>query len=243
LKTLGTADELGCGQTPASPPLVSLPDALEALKREDGQQVGDETDCLLVIDVQNDFCPGGALAVDGGDTVVPTVNSLATHFSNVVYSQDWHPKGHLSFASSHEGKSPYDSIATEYGQQTLWPDHCVQDDSGSAWHKGLVVPPDAVVCRKGHNPKIDSYSAFYENDHVTSTGLEAHLKEKGVKRVVVVGLAYDFCVSYTAVDAKLKGDFDVCLVRDATEAVGMPGTVEAADERLREAGVTVVRVR
>ena len=198
-------------------------------------------DALLVIDVQNDFIPGGALEVAEGHEVVPVCNALMERFDVVVFSQDWHCPGHESFASSHQGKSPYDSIQMPYGDQTLWPDHCVQDTSGSEFHADLSIPDRVRVTRKGFRKTIDSYSAFFENDQTTATGLEGYLKDIGVRRVFVCGLAYDFCVRFTAVDAKVKCGFDeVVVVKDATRSVGLPGTVEAADEGMKEAGVKVV---
>ena len=197
-------------------------------------------DALLVIDVQNDFIPGGALEVAGGHEVVPVCNALMDRFDVVVFSQDWHCPGHLSFASSHEGKSPYDSTQMPYGDQTLWPDHCIQGTSGSSFHADLSIPDRVRVVRKGFRKDIDSYSAFFENDQTTPTGLEGYLKDIGVRRVFVCGLAFDFCVRFTAVDAKVKCGFDeVVVVKDATRSVGLPGTVEAADEGMKEAGVKV----
>ena len=197
-------------------------------------------DALLVIDVQNDFIPGGALEVAGGHEVVPVCNALMDRFDVVVFSQDWHCPGHLSFASSHEGKSPYDSTQMPYGDQTLWPDHCIQGTLGSSFHADLSIPDRVRVVRKGFRKDIDSYSAFFENDQTTPTGLEGYLKDIGVRRVFVCGLAFDFCVRFTAVDAKVKCGFDeVVVVKDATRSVGLPGTVEAADEGMKEAGVKV----
>lgn len=197
-------------------------------------------DALLVIDVQNGFTPGGALAVPGGTDVIPLANALVEKFETVVLSQDWHPEGHSSFASQYPGKSPLDTVELAYGSQTLWPDHCVQGTKGAAFHEDLAIPERCRVVRKGFRREIDSYSAFFENDRTTCTGLEAYLKGIGVTRVFVVGLAYDFCVRFTAEDARRCG-FQAVVVKDGTRAVGAPGTVEAAAKGLEEAGVLVVQ--
>jgi nicotinamidase/pyrazinamidase len=173
-----------------------------------------EHDVLIVVDVQNDFCPGGALAVPHGDEVVPVINHLAAQFRHVVLTQDWHPRGHLSFASSHPGKKPFDTIAVAYGPQTLWPDHCVQDTPGAAFHHALHIPHAGLVTRKGLDRTIDSYSAFYENDRKTPTGLVVYLRERGLTRAILTGLAFDFCVRYSAEDARREG-FDVVVVEEA----------------------------
>src|SRR6266568_4607143 len=162
-------------------------------------------DALIVVDVQNDFCPGGRLAVQKGDEVVPAVNALAQRFANVVLTQDWHPPGHQSFATSHPGRKPFDSIKLPYGEQVLWPDHCVQGSDGAALHKDLSVPQAQLLIRKGYNKDVDSYSAFLEADRRTRTGLEGYLEERGIKRVFVCGLATDFCVAWTALDARKLG--------------------------------------
>src|SRR2546422_43606 len=162
-------------------------------------------DALIVVDVQNDFCPGGRLAVQKGDEVVPLVNALAKRFENVVLTQDWHPPGHRSFATSHPGSRPFDSVKLAYGEQVLWPDHCVQGSDGAALHKDLCVPHAQLVLRKGHHRDVDSYSAFLEADRKTRTGLEGYLEERGIKRVFVCGLATDFCVAWTALDARKLG--------------------------------------
>src|SRR5271154_630359 len=156
---------------------------------------------LIVVDVQNDFCPGGALAVPCGDEVVPVINRLAGKFRNVVLTQDWHPRGHSSFASSHAGKQPFETIAASYGPQVLWPDHCVQDTPGAAFREDLHIPHAALVLRKGLDRAIDSYSAFYENDRTTPTGLVGYLRARDIARVYLAGLAFDFCVRYSAEDA------------------------------------------
>ncbi|HEX4409698.1 MAG TPA: bifunctional nicotinamidase/pyrazinamidase [Xanthobacteraceae bacterium] len=183
-------------------------------------------DALIVVDIQNDFCPGGALAVPHGDDVVAIVNRLAGMFAHVVLTQDWHPRGHLSFASSHPGKKPFDSITVSYGPQVLWPDHCVQQTPGAEFHRDLKIPQANLVLRKGMNPEIDSYSAFYENDRKTPTGLSGCLRERGVRRVFVAGLAFDFCVRYSAEDAH-RENFAVAVIEDACRGIDLGGSVEA----------------
>jgi nicotinamidase/pyrazinamidase len=197
--------------------------------------VGDN-DVLIVVDVQNDFCPGGALAVPHGDEVVPLVNRLAARFRNVVLTQDWHPSGHLSFASSHPGKRPYETIAAPYGPQVLWPDHCVQGTPGAAFHPALDIPHAALVVRKGLHRDIDSYSAFYENDRTTPTGLVGYLRERGLTRVFLAGLAFDFCVRYSAEDARREG-FAVFVIEDACRGIDIQGSVAATHASFAAAGV------
>jgi len=194
------------------------------------------TDVLLVVDVQNDFCPGGALAVDRGDEVVPTINRLGTRFEQVILTQDWHPRGHISFASTHSGRKPYERIDSAYGAQTLWPDHCVQATPGANFHPDLQLPHAELIVRKGFRSDIDSYSAFLENDHTTPTGLAGYLRERGLKRLFVCGLAYDFCVRHSAIDGTAL-DFECVVIEDACRAVRLPGSVEAADQAFLEAGV------
>ncbi|MGO8919305.1 MAG: bifunctional nicotinamidase/pyrazinamidase [Stellaceae bacterium] len=194
------------------------------------------SDVLLVIDVQNDFCPGGALTVARGDEVVAVVNRLAPLFPHVVMTQDWHPPGHLSFASAHPGRRPFDTIELAYGTQTLWPDHCVQGSDGAAFHRGLDLPQAELVLRKGFRPAIDSYSAFYENDRRTPTGLAGYLRERGFKRVFLVGLATDFCVHYSAVDARREG-FAAVLVEDGCRAIDLAGSLADAMGKMAAAGV------
>jgi nicotinamidase/pyrazinamidase len=184
------------------------------------------SDVLIVIDVQNDFCPGGALAVPRGDEVVSLINRLAARFRNVVLTQDWHPRGHFSFASSHPGKKPFETIAAPYGPQVLWPDHCVQGTSGADFHRALHIPHAALVIRKGIVPSIDSYSALYENDRATPTGLSGYLRERGFSRVFLAGLAFDFCVRYSAEDARRQG-FTVFVIEDACRGIDMNGSVAA----------------
>lgn len=185
-----------------------------------------DTDVLVVIDVQNDFCPGGSLPVPRGDEVVPTINEVGRRFRHVVLTQDWHPPGHLSFASSHPGRQPFESIALSYGLQVLWPDHCVQGTSGAQLHAGLQIAHAELILRKGYRHAIDSYSAFYENDHVTPTGLAGYLRERGFARVFLAGLAFDFCVRYSAEDARRCG-FDVVLLEDACRGIDVDGSLEA----------------
>jgi nicotinamidase/pyrazinamidase len=196
-------------------------------------------DVLLVVDIQNDFCPDGALAVPRGDEVVPVVNRLARHFDHVVLTQDWHPAGHQSFASSHPGRNPYDVIEVTYGPQILWPDHCVQGTSGAAFHNDLDIPHAQLVIRKGYRPGIDSYSAFFENDRTTPTGLAGYLRERGFDRVFVAGLAFDFCVRYSAEDAHGHG-FDVVVVEDACRGIDVDGSVTATRRSLAEIAVPLV---
>jgi nicotinamidase/pyrazinamidase len=200
------------------------------------------TDALLVIDMQQDFCPsgargqGGALAVAGGDEIVPLINRLAAGFEHVVLTQDWHPPGHISFASAHPGRAPFEQTEAPYGAQALWPDHCVQGSPGAELHPGLDIPHAELLLRKGFRREIDSYSAFLENDHRTPTGLAGYLRERGLTRLFLCGLAYDFCVRYSAVDGRRLG-FDTIVVEDATRAVALPGTVEATRVEFTEAGV------
>jgi nicotinamidase/pyrazinamidase len=185
-----------------------------------------DSDILLVVDVQNDFCPGGRLEVPRGDEVVPVINGLARRFAHVVLTQDWHPEGHSSFASANPGRKPFETAAFPYGPQVLWPDHCVQGTPGAEFHADLDAPHAELVLRKGYRRAIDSYSAFYENDHATPTGLAGYLRERGLKRVFVVGLALDFCVRYSAEDARRAG-FDAVVVEDACRGIDMGGSVAA----------------
>jgi nicotinamidase/pyrazinamidase len=197
-------------------------------------------DVLIVVDVQNDFCPGGRLAVQKGDEVVPIVNALARHFGNVVLTQDWHPAGHLSFATSHPGKKPFDSVTLPYGEQVMWPDHCLQGSDGAGFHKDLAVPHAQLVIRKGWHKDVDSYSAFLEADRKTPTGLEGYLRERGIKRVFACGLATDFCVAWTALDARKLG-FGAVVIEDACRAIDSQGSLEAAWRKMDKAGVKRVR--
>ncbi|MCL4162678.1 UNVERIFIED_CONTAM: hypothetical protein GTU68_050549 [Idotea baltica] len=197
-----------------------------------------DTDALIVIDVQNDFCEGGALAVPGGDEVVAPINAMIPTFSTVVFSQDWHPEGHSSFASQHAGKGPFELTEMPYGPQVLWPDHCVQGTTGATFHPRLNTAPAQMIVRKGFRPSIDSYSAFFENDHKTSTGLEGYLKSRGISRVVIVGLALDFCVNFSAVDAAALG-FETEVPQHACRAIDLDGSLDAALDGMRAAGVTL----
>jgi nicotinamidase/pyrazinamidase len=195
-----------------------------------------DDDLLLIIDVQNDFCPGGALAVADGDGVVPIVNRLVKRFNHVALTQDWHPAGHSSFATSHPSCAPFESIDMPHGQQTLWPDHCIQGTSGSAFHPQLDTDRAELVIRKGFRPEIDSYSAFYENDRRTPTGLAGYLRERGLRRIFLVGLATDYCVYYSAVDARRLG-FDAVLVEGGCRAIDLAGSLAVAWAGMAEAGV------
>ena len=199
----------------------------------------DDRDILIIVDVQNDFCPGGALAVPQGDEIVPAVNRLAAEFAHVVLTQDWHPCGHGSFASSHPGKQPFDTIDLSYGRQILWPDHCVQGTRGAAFHPALEVPHAELVLRKGFRTAIDSYSAFFENDRRTPTGLVAYLKERRFERITLCGLATDFCVFYSAIDGRQSG-FEVTVATDACRGIDMEGSLAIAMRMMNEAGVTVL---
>lgn len=192
--------------------------------------------CLIVVDVQNDFCPGGALAVPRGDEVVPVINRLAARFDNVVLTQDWHPRGHASFASSHPGRKPFETIDVPYGKQVLWPDHCVQGTPGAALHPDLETEKAQLVIRKGFHRDIDSYSAFLEADRETTTGLAGFLKEKGVRQLFVCGLATDFCVAWTALDARATG-FEVAVIEDACRAIDLEGSLARAWNQMRAAGI------
>ncbi|MEG2911884.1 bifunctional nicotinamidase/pyrazinamidase [Pseudomonas iridis] len=195
---------------------------------------------LLVIDVQNDFIPGGQLPVPEGDHIVPLINRLARQFKQVVIAQDWHPAGHASFASSHPGHQPYDVIQLPYGEQTLWPEHCVQATPGAELHPELDLPHAQLIIRKGCNPDIDSYSAFLEADRRTTTGLSGYLKERGIDTVYMVGLALDFCVMYSALDARAAG-FNAFVVLDACRAIDMNGSLAAAIDRMQGAGVGLIQ--
>ncbi|MDS1136365.1 bifunctional nicotinamidase/pyrazinamidase [Nitratireductor indicus] len=195
-------------------------------------------EALIVIDVQNDFCPGGALAVAGGDQVVPVINALIGRFEHVVLTQDWHPAGHSSFASSHPGKAPFETVEMAYGTQTLWPDHCVQGTAGAAFHPGLEWTSAEMIIRKGFRKAIDSYSAFFENDHETPTGLSGYLRERGISRVTLAGLATDFCVAYSALDARRQG-FDATAILEGCRAIDLGGSLATMTAKMKEAGVTL----
>lgn len=191
---------------------------------------------LIVIDVQNDFCVGGALAVPGGEDIVDGINLLMAQVEAVVLTQDWHPAGHSSFASSHEGRVPYDVIEMPYGPQVLWPDHCIQGSAGAQFHPVLDIDRAEMVVRKGFRPIVDSYSAFFENDHTTPTGLEGYLRTRGISELMMVGLATDFCVNYSAVDAARLG-FDVTVRTDLCRAIDLDGSLAAAEQGMIAAGV------
>jgi nicotinamidase/pyrazinamidase len=214
---------------------------LSAYFSEDTSTMPDSSrSALLVIDVQNDFTPGGQLAVPEGDLIVPLINRLARQFTQVVVAQDWHPTGHASFASSHPGHQPYDVIQLPYGEQTLWPDHCVQSTPGAEFHRELDLPHAQLIIRKGCNPDIDSYSAFLEADRRTTTGLSGYLKERGIDTVYMVGLALDFCVMFSALDARAAG-FNTYVVLDACRAIDLNGSLAAAIERMQSAGVGLIQ--
>ncbi len=214
--------------------------ATMALTRAAWTRVPAEADLLLVIDVQNDFCPGGALAVPGGDEVVAVINRMTPHFRHCVVTQDWHPADHLSFASNHAGRLPFETVTLDYGEQVLWPDHCVQGGHGACFHRDLDWRRAGLVLRKGFHRAIDSYSAFRENDRATPTGLAGYLRERGVSRLFIVGLATDFCVAWTALDAVAEG-FDAVLVEDACRAIDLEGSRASAMSAMAGAGVTVIR--
>ena len=199
-------------------------------------QIRPNDDVLLIIDVQNDFCSGGALAVADGEAVVPVINRLTERFDHVLLTQDWHPPGHGSFASSHPGSASFDVIAMSYGEQTLWPDHCLQGAPGAAFHPQLATTRAELVIRKGFRPEIDSYSAFYENDRRTPTGLAGYLRERGLRRIFLAGLATDFCVYYSAVDARRLG-FEAVLIEPGCRAIDLAGSLDAAWAGMAAAGV------
>jgi nicotinamidase/pyrazinamidase len=194
-----------------------------------------QSHALIVIDMQNDFCPGGALAVTGGDDIVDGINALMADFQTVILTQDWHPRGHSSFASSHPGAAPMQVVDMPYGPQVLWPDHCIQGTPGAAFHRDLRTDGDLII-RKGYNPAIDSYSAFFENDHTTPTGFEGYLRTRGITTLTMVGLALDFCVNYSAVDATRLG-FDVTVRTLLSRAIDVDGSQDAALDGMKAAGV------
>ncbi|MFW6077907.1 MAG: bifunctional nicotinamidase/pyrazinamidase [Hyphomicrobiales bacterium] len=193
---------------------------------------------FIVVDVQNDFCPGGALAVPDGDQVVPEINRLIASHDHVILTQDWHPAGHSSFASQHQGRAPFETIEMPYGEQVLWPDHCVQGTAGAAFHPDLEWTKAELVVRKGFRRDIDSYSAFFENDHRTPTGLGGYLRERGFTAIVLAGLATDYCVHFSAVDARKLG-FEVTVIERATRAIDLSGSLAAAHQAWSQAGVKV----
>ena len=195
-----------------------------------------KSDVLIVVDIQNDFCPGGSLSVPHGDEVVPLINDLARHFSHAVLTQDWHAPDHLSFASAHPGKQPYETIMLPYGEQILWPDHCVRETKGAEFHPGLHVPHASLILRKGIHREIDSYSTFYENDRITPTGLVGYLRERNFERVFLAGLALDFCVRYSAEDAARHG-FEVVVVEDACRGIDVDDSMAAARASFESLGI------
>ena len=197
-----------------------------------------KNEVLIVIDVQNDFCPGGALAVKGGDEIVPLVNAQMLRFEHVILTQDWHPAGHSSFASEHPGHQAFETIQLSYGPQTLWPDHCVQGMQGAEFHHGLNANRAQLIIRKGFRKEVDSYSAFFENDHKTPTGLGGYLQERGLGKVTFCGLATDFCVAFSALDARRLG-LDVTVLLDASRGIDLGGSVAAMTEKMRAAGVVL----
>ena len=197
-------------------------------------------DVLLAVDVQNDFCANGRLAVADGDAVVPLINGLAPRFQHVLLTQDWHPVDHLSFASQHPGKEPFQTVTLGYGEQVLWPDHCTWGSRGAEFHPDLDLPSAELIVRKGFRREIDSYSAFFENDKTTRTGLAGYLRERGFERVFLAGLALDFCVRFSAEDARKCG-FAAYVIEDACRAVGIPGSVEATRRSFAEGGIEVIR--
>lgn len=197
-------------------------------------------DVLLVVDIQNDFCPGGALPVKNGNEVIDPIHRIASRFEHIILTQDWHPPNHFSFAVNHPGKRPYDSIRLDYGLQTLWPAHCVQDTFGAAFHRALHLPKAELILRKGFHADIDSYSAFFENDRVTPTGLASYLRERGLQRVFLAGLAFDYCVAYSALDAR-RLNLPAVVIRDACRAIDLNGSADRMEARFERAGVDVIQ--
>jgi len=196
-------------------------------------------DALIIIDVQNDFCTGGALAVRDGDAVIEPIHNLSVKFDHILLTQDWHTPGHSSFVSAHAGKKPFEQIEVSYGAQTLWPDHCVQGSWGAEFHPALKLTKAELILRKGFRKEIDSYSAFFENDRTTATGLGGYLRERGLTRVFLAGLAYDFCVGYSALDARRLG-FEAIVIRDACRAIDLNGSVENIEAEFARAGVVLM---
>jgi nicotinamidase/pyrazinamidase len=207
-------------------------------RRRKGFQMHNQTHALIVIDIQNDFCPGGALAVAEGDVIIPEVNAMLGDYAVRVLTQDWHPLGHMSFAANHAGAAPFSVTEMPYGPQVLWPTHCVQGSAGAAFHPGLQTDPADLVIRKGFRPAIDSYSAFFENDHATATGLDGYLRARGVRHVTLVGLATDYCVAYSALDAAGLG-YGVTVRLSACRAIDLNGSLAEALDKMRTAGVVL----
>lgn len=193
-------------------------------------------DALLVVDVQNDFCPGGALAVRDGDKIIPLINVLGNTFEHVILTQDWHPPQHISFATTHSNKKPFETIPVSYGPQTLWPEHCLQNSRGADFHPGIDQGQAELILRKGFRRHIDAYSAFLENDHFTSTGLAGYLRERELHRLFLCGLAYDFCVRFSAIDGAALG-FECLVIEDATRPVDLPNSIAETEAALAAAGV------
>ena len=196
-------------------------------------------DALIVTDLQNDFCPGGALPVPDGDAVLPVIHRIAPRFRHIVLTQDWHPPGHVSFASSHPGSRPNDVIATAHGEQRLWPDHCIQGTPGAEFHPSLHLPQAELILRKGYRQHIDAYSIFFENDHATPSGFAAYCRERGFERVFLAGLAYDFCVGFSALDARRCG-FAATVIRDACRAIDVSGSAAAMEAAFARDGVSIL---
>ncbi|GAA4528274.1 bifunctional nicotinamidase/pyrazinamidase [Chelativorans composti] len=195
-------------------------------------------EALVVVDVQNDFCPGGALGVEGGHDIVPIINQLMGEFEHVILTQDWHPADHSSFASQHPGKAPFETVQMPYGEQKLWPDHCVQGTHGAEFHPDLVTTRAELIIRKGYHREIDSYSAFFENDRTTPTGLAGYLRERGISRITLAGIATDFCVAYSALDARSHG-FNVTVLLEACRGIDLNGSLDAMIRQMRDAGTTI----
>jgi len=203
--------------------------------------IGMDTDVLLVIDVQNDFCPGGSLGVKDGDKIIKNINSIQDKFNNVVLTQDWHPNNHSSFVTEYKDKEVFSTVKMPYGDQTIWPAHCIQGTKGAEFHKDLNILKANTIIRKGFRREIDSYSAFWENDRVTSTGLEGSLKSLGVNRVFVCGLALDFCVAYSAIDSSIAG-FDTFVLMNATKPVDLPGSIDATLEAFKKYNISKINM-
>jgi len=201
-----------------------------------------DSDALLIIDVQNDFCPEGRLAVNGGDSIVPAINQLVMQFKHVVLTQDWHPAGHSSFASSHTGKEPFSTTTMPYGQQTLWPDHCIQGSTGAEFHQDLLVDRASLVIRKGMNPSIDSYSAFYENDQTTRTGLAGYLRDLRINRVFCCGLAFDYCVRFSAIDAR-KESLTTLVIDDVCRSIDLDGSDAETRTEFKNRNIAIIDSR
>jgi len=195
-------------------------------------------DVLVVVDLQNDFCPGGVLAIPGGDLIIDSIHRASKLFENVILTQDWHPRDHASFASIHPGKEPFQVVTAPYGPQTLWPDHCVQGTRGADFHPALSLSKAQLILRKGYRPEVDSYSAFFENDHVTATGLAGYLRNRGFTKAFFAGLAYDFCVGYSALDAVRLG-FEAVILTDTCRAIGIDDSVVRIEQQFRDAGVSL----